>query len=602
MAEREETVMNSVSTNRPGLFGRAVNTGLHAAPLVACAVLLGRTVGDRLAMEAYFLKWSYYLILGLVVWWVASGVRYLRSRALSPACLARTGWPGLAAALVLTLSVAASVPMEFKTLSDETNLVSVSKSMLESRTCRNVTMSKVYYGQPHTVSYAVPKRPLVFPFLLHLYHLFLGFDYHNAFYLNLTVLFVLLSGIYLVFARLADPIAALAAMLLVLSMPLVPILATSAGFDLLNSTFLLLVLLLAAEYLKRQDARSFSFLWLSLLVFANIRYESLFFAIVIVVLLAAVGKIRASHIRGCSLELCATALIMLPTFWQRIVTVKSTSADEGATFSLAHLLSHGRDLVKSLADFGFHLPYANLLTGAGIAVYAYLLWWHVRNHRHIDNRHKATAALLGIVTVLNVLFYLAYYWGRYDHPSSARFFVFMSMAVALAPVWLHRFKPQWLNSRGLLGVAAASMLLYYPVAVNNAFMDSLTLNRLTRHELAYLASYPREDVMAVTIRPGQMVAAGYGAVNFRYANKPVFVREVRRHLYPHVIVFQKIRYRDHRPTSDTRLKADLPLRTRQEVQITSKYYLRISEVRHAGIPAPPPTAGRQNPRRPALPE
>ncbi len=596
--------MNDASSHRSGLLRQAAATGLHAAPLVAFATLLGRTAGDRLAMEAYLLKWSYYVILGLMVWWVASGLRYLRSRPLSPVYLVKSGWPGLAVALALTLVVAAAVPMEFKTLSDETNLVSVSKSMLQTRTCRNVTMSKVYYGQPHTVSYAVPKRPLVFPFLVHLFHQLRGFDYRNAFYLNLTVLFLLLSGVYLVFARLIDAAAGVAAMLLVLSMPLVPILATSAGFDLLNSAFLLLVLLLAAEHLKRDDARSFSFLWLSLLVFANIRYESLFFGAIIIVLLALAGKIRWRHIRACSLELCATALIMLPTVWQRIVTVKSTTADEGATFSAAHLLSHGRDLVGSLADFSYNLPYANLLTAAGIAVYAYLLWWHVRGRRHLDARHKSTAALLGVITVLNVLFYLAYYWGRYDHPSSARFFVFMSMAMALAPVWLRRFKPEWLGSRGLLGVAAVSMLLYYPVAVNNAFMDSLTLNRLTRHELAYLSRYPRKNVMAVTVRPGQMVAAGYGAVNFRYAGKRVFAREVRRHLYPHVIVFQKIRYEDQRPTEDTRLKTGLPLRTRQEVQITSKYYLRISEVVHAAMPptapAPGKTSGPQKPS-PATP-
>jgi len=572
--------MDGVFTSRPGLIGRITRIGIHAALLVVFSVLLGKTLGNRLTMESYFLKWSYYFILALMAWWAASGLRYLRSRKFSPAAFLKAYWPGLVIALAMTLSVASSVPVEFKTLSDETNLVSVSKSMLESKTCRNVTMSKNYYGQPHTVSYAVPKRPLVFPFLVQLVH--------QAFYLNLTVLFLLLAGIFILFTRLADATAAVAAMLLVLSVPLVPILATSAGFDLINSAFLLLILVLVYRHLEQGDGTSFSFLWLSLLVFANIRYESLFFSLLIILLLAATKKIRLAHIRACSLELCATALILLPTIWQRIVTLKSTTAEEGATFSLAYLLSHGLALLKSLANFSFSLPYENMLTAVGLLLYAYLLWWHVKNRRHLGTTHKIAAAVFATVVVLNALFYLSYYWGRYDHPSSARFFVFMSLVMALGPVWLRYFKPTWLPSRPLLGLATVSLILYYPVAINSPFMDTLTLNRLTRHTLAYLEPYEKEDVMAVTIRPGQMVAAGYGAVNFRYAGKDGFGHEVRRHLYPHVMVFQKIRYKDNLPTPDTRLDIGLPLVTRQEVQITSKYYLRISEVVHtAGEPDDP---------------
>ncbi len=572
--------MNGALTSRPGRAGRIARMLIHAAPLAGFFALLGKTLGSRLTMEAYFLNWSYYFILALTLWWAASGWRYLRSRQITLTAGMKTCWPGLAIALVMTLSVASSVPMEFKTLSDETNLVSVSKSMLETKTCRNVTMSKIYYGQPHTVAFAVPKRPLVFPFLVHLYHLVLGYDYRNAFYLNLAVLFVLLAGLYTLFARLIDATAALAAMLLVLSTPLVPILATSAGFDLINSVFLLFILLLVCLHLKQGDERSFSFLWLSLLMFANIRYESLFFGMVIVLLLAAARKIKFAHIRGCSLELCATALILLPTIWQRIVTVKSTAAENGATFSLAHLLSHGTDMLKSLADFRFYLPFATLLTAAGMVVYAYLLWWHVRNRHRLGSAHKTAAAVVAAVLVFNVLLYLSYYWGRYEHPASARFFVFMALAMALGPVGLRYFKPAWLSSRLLLGLATVLLVLYYPVAINNTFIETLTLNRLTRHMLAYLEPYEKDDVMAVTIRPGQMVAAGYGAVSFSYARKNGFRREVKRHLYPHVIVFQKIRYKDGLPTRDTRLDIGLPLVNRQEVQVTSKYYLRVSEVTH----------------------
>ena len=573
--------MKDASTSRTEPKMRIACIAIHAVPLAAFFTLLGATLGNRTAMETYFLKWSYYFILALTIWWTVSGFRYLCSKQISLTSLLKKYWPGLVIALLMTLIVASSVPMGFKTLSDETNLVSVSKSMLESKTCRNVTMTKIYYGQPHTVRFSVPKRPLVFPFLIHLGHLVLGYSFKNAFFINLSVLFILLVGVYILFTRLADATAAVATMLFVASTPLIPILATSAGFDLINSVFMLFVLVLVYFHLKQGSRRSFSFLWLSLLIFANIRYESALFGLVIVLLLLAMRGIEGKHIRSCSLALCSTPLILLPTIWQRIITVKSTVSSDSATFSLNHLLSHGGVFLKSLLDFNFYLPFGNILTAVSLLIYAYLLWWHIKNHRHLSVEHKKTAGIFAAVFLLNVSFYLSYFWGRYDHPSSARFFVFMSILMALGPVWLRYFRPRWLPSPFLMGLSIVALVTYYPVAINGTFMDTLTLNRLTEHTMAYLEPYEKSNVMAITERPGQLVAVGYGAVNFRYARKAAFRDEVRRHLYPHVVVFQKISYKNDLPTPGTLMDIELPLVTMQEVQVTSTYYLRISEVAHA---------------------
>lgn len=580
---------------------------MHVVLLATFGALLAWSLISRVKMQMCFLKASYYIILVLLGWWAARGWQYLRAHHVQAGRIWRQYWHGIVIALVMTVVVASSVPVGFKTLSDETNLVSVSRSMLEHRDCRNVTMAANYYGQAHTIRYTIPQRPLVFPFLIHLYHLVSGYDYHNAFRLNLTVLFFLLAGVYIVFFRLADRITAAAAMLLVLSTPLVPIFATSAGFDLLNSVFLLFILLLVFVGLNDNSRTSPSFLWLSLIVFVNIRYESFLFATAVVFLLLVMGYIDGQKIRACSLELCATPLFLLPTIWQRLLTIKSIGSSSGATFSIRHLAGHAQAFFKSLLDFGFYLPFPNLLIWASLLIYAFLLFWLIKNRGSLTVRRKKFAVIFAVLFLLNFSFYLSYFWGRYDHPATARLFLFVSLILALGPVWLRFVKPAWLPGPLLL-ISGLLFVVYYPVAINSAFTDTLTLNRLTGQAIHYLAPYDRQDVMVVTERPGQYVAMGYGAVSFAYARKPAFRHAVKRHLYPHVIVLQKIRYQDNLPAFQNRVADRFSLVKKKEVQISGRYFLRISELNYAtsnqrpsAEPAayfPFPASGRSSAARP----
>ncbi|MGA2094386.1 MAG: hypothetical protein ABSH16_13440, partial [Sedimentisphaerales bacterium] len=104
---------------------------------------------------------SYYLILFLLLLWVVHVVVFLRETDFFPGRIVRDYWPGIVLALVLTVIVFVSVKVSFKTLSDETNLLSISRSMTESKTVLNCTMAKFYYGNLNPINYEVDKRPLV---------------------------------------------------------------------------------------------------------------------------------------------------------------------------------------------------------------------------------------------------------------------------------------------------------------------------------------------------------------------------------------------------------------------------------------------------------
>jgi hypothetical protein len=176
--------------------------------------------------------------------------------------------------------------------------------------------------------------------------------------------------------------------------------------------------------------------------------------------------------------------------------------------------------------------------------------------------------------------YFAHFFGRYTHPSSARFFITFSICLALAPVALRVANPRLISGRVLLLLAAVAFAYYHPIAVEGRFINTLTLNRQTGACIDFLKKLDDKNILIISSRPGQHVALGYGAVDFTYANKNAgsILNEARRHLYSRIIVFQEIMYDTSRPGDDTTLDVAYRLKPLYEIQITATAFLRISEV------------------------
>ena len=178
----------------------------NLAALIGFLSLLIYSLTSREVMVDLFTYTSYYLIFLLVILWVVQTVLFLKNLNFSLKLLLKKYWLGILTAFILTSLVFASVRVRFKTLSDETNLLSISRSMLNDKTIVNSTMGKFYYNNLNTLNSEIPKRPLIFPFVVHLLHTLAGFQYQNAFIVNFIVMFLFLSGVYTLFSRyLAHP-------------------------------------------------------------------------------------------------------------------------------------------------------------------------------------------------------------------------------------------------------------------------------------------------------------------------------------------------------------------------------------------------------------
>ncbi len=560
---------------------RFIVYSLNIFALLAFIVLLTWTLVYRDKMPVIFANASYYLTFILAAVWIVQVYLFCKSAQFSFFHILKKYWPGILIAFILTCVVFISVKVGFKTLSDETNLVSVSRSMLDDKTVYNTTSAKYYYGNLQPITRDIPKRPLIYPFLVYILHELTGFRYQNAFAVNFIVLFGLLSGVFIITRKILDFAAALAAMLLILSYPVISIFAVSAGFDLLNSAFLILILVAVYGFVRNPSSPGFSFLIASLLFFANIRYESLLFLVLIPLLL--IPKIKWQYVKDSSYLLCMAPLLNLPFIWERILKPKGhfESVKDVQLFSFDSLMVNIKSFFTSLIDLDYRLPYAGILTIISILIIFYLIAQIIRKKILLTGYQRYFMIILIVTVGLSSLMFFSHFFGRYNHPSSARFFIIISLLFAFAPIVVKIFKPDVISAKALLIISAICFCFYHPIAVEGRFINTLTLNRTTDHCIKFLDNIKDRNILIVSNRPGQYVAMGFGAIDFSYANKnkAALLTELQRHLYSRMIVFQDMEYKTGLPASDSKLDNDYKLNTLYEIQTTATEFLRISEVK-----------------------
>ncbi len=554
--------------------------------LAFLALLIFSYINNKENMTSLFVQSSYYLILLIFVIWTTQAVLFLRHINFSLKLMLKKHWIGISIDFVLTLLVFSSVQVGFKTLSDETNLLSISNSMLNSKTPHNATMAKRYFGNLNVINNEIPKRPLMFPFLVQTLHLVAGFRYQNPFILNFIVMFLFLSGVYIASRHFLDVGSSIGAMLLILSYPVFTIFATSGGFDVLNSVFFMMILAATYFFFRQPSSRLFCFILASLIMFSNIRYESIFFLAALPMLLLFTGRVKWSYLKEASLLIFITPLVTLPYIWQRILKSNAYQNPEGkSVFSIDAFKDNLGTFFESLIDLEYFLPYAGFLSIISILIFAYLAVRILIKRRTLESWQWRCLIVLVATVLLNTAIYLAHFFGVYTHPSSARLFITLSIVFALGPVILKIAKPRWLPGPSLLIISIVCFLFYHPIAVEGRFINTLTGNRRMEHCLTYLSEAPDKGILIISLRPGQFVALGYGSVNFVYANKyqEKVLREIDRHLYSKVIVFQEIEYKSGQPTTKTKLPPAYNLKTLSEIQVSAREFLRIAEVEYTPV-------------------
>jgi len=576
----------------PGWLNPSTVFGVLAVIASIGIVFAGISSPDR--TRDLFGETTYYILwLIFLVWFVQFGI-FLRSTGFSWKRFLRESWPVFVVALLLTVMTAVAVPPKFRVLADEANLASVSRSMVYSKTVYNFTIGKYYYFTFHPVMAELEKRPMLYPFFAHFFHLARGYDVQNLFLLNLSVLFLLLSSVGILVRRAFNEVAFpesgfvwISSILLVLLCPIVTLTATSGGFDLFAAVFFGWSFIVLAEFLKKPTSECFAFLWMNLILLSHTRYESSIFFGIVIIGLSLFRRIEPSLFSRFTHVYLVTPLAMVPLLFQRMISGGKFENPPGVpAFAVKHIFVNARRFFEAISDFTYFYPYPSLLIWLSLALLPVIgIRWFRKHRLSADGEVRPLVLLLLGCLGVYLLIVLSYYIGDPKHPASARFFAFPVGLLALLPILAHRAWPKYFNQRLLLAGSLGMFLLYFPVASQDRFTQSLELIRETEHSLAYLDRLKTKNVLVIADRPGIYTAFEYGAAYFEYANnhKKELLTELGNNLYTEMIVLQHVSFAERKPPSSEALDPEFVLGVpTSEFQITGGNFLRISHVVRPG--------------------
>ncbi len=560
------------------------NPGASALVLLPLALLGFAALS--LAVPAYtqplFVHTAYYFLMATVLCWAGTYLHAARGlRRDTVVAWAKENWPGLAIAFAVTLFAWLAVEPALRMLSDEANLVGTSKNLFATQTATFTVSGKNYYGSYWDVEVAIDQRPCLFPFLVSLLHVALGYSYRNAFLLNLMVLpaFVLLS--YRLAKGLGGETFAIVASLLVVAHPITLTSVRSGGFDFLAVSFSLLVLKSLLDYGREPSAARLAILWMNLCMFAEIRYESALFVPLLVALLLLFRMVPWRTLRPYAFIYALTPAFLLPRIWQAVLRGSVPRQDPGTiAFSLENLLDNAYEYGKPiLSPFHSYPAHARVVIALGIVGCALWLFSRRRDLRAADWQRLRLPSFVVAWMLLHAAVVFPYAWGRAQAPGAARLFLAIDTFFSFAAAWAlsHALK-RWRPFVAIM-LAAAVLAVHVPAAARPRMLNRLTQTRESATAWRFFDSLHEKRILIVTDRPNHFTIMDYGAMSFEAArNDPFLLEALNRRLFHDLYVVQQIQLSTREPVPGHAIWPERKLEPMLEFQNDANLLVRIARV------------------------
>jgi hypothetical protein len=485
--------------------------------------------------------------------------------------------PILAVSFLGATIVFLSVAVDFKVLSDETNLLSVANMLTQFGKASNTEMWSFYYRTFHAFDVNVPTRPILFPLLTALVHAVNGMKWWSPFVVN----YFCLGGLFFLTLQWAKRLDAVVyprtlAFFALLMSPVLVINATSAGFDLCSLFFAFLCGVLLEKHWRENSEATERTLFLALVCFASVRYES-----ILALPLVGCALLYKNGQKAINYGLFSFCLFLLvPLFLQRYLTWGSFENPAGvAPFSPMHFVNHMPSFMQAffLDPRG---PYPVLLHWLGVLG---LL-------TSIPKLKGPGRIVLGYGIFLFVLL-LSHHFGFAGHPTQARLFMPLSFGLCLFALKFLSDQKNSLDGRALIGVFFILFFHHHQYAISDPLTTQLTMTREMRHVRDYIDKHGAAGDLWVYDRPGQLSAIGESSISINHfkQNQRSFFENLEKGLYQRMLMIDHVRYLVEKPevTPGYRL---VPILYHQ---MTPEDALRISRIEPVTDAQAPAVPGRQ---------
>jgi hypothetical protein len=550
----------------------------------ALLLLLLVSITDGTVAQQLFLSTAYYFLMATVLCW--AGVYLYAARNMRRETLvgwAKENWPGIVVALSVTVIAGLAIEPAMRLLSDEANLVGISKNLFASKSPTFTVSGKNYYGSYWDVDVAIDQRPILFPFLISLVHAAVGYSYENVFVFNLMVLpaFVLVS--YRLAKSLGGETFGIVASLLVVAHPILLLSVRSAGFDFLTTFFALLVVKSLLDFARGEHSEQLAILWMNLCMFAEVRYETALFIPPLIGLLLLFKLVSWRTLRPFAFIYALTPAFLLPRIWLSLLRGSVPKQAPGTiTFSVENFLHNAYGYFQPILEpFRSFPAHSKLVIALGVVGCAAGLRWLFRRIRARDWKAPELRFAISVAgwMSLQAIIVFAYVWGRAQHPSSARLVLSIDTFFSFAAAWvltraLERWRP-FIPVLLALGVFAMQL----PGAPQSRMMNRLTQTRENATTWRFFERLPDKRILIVTDRPNHFTIMDYGAMDFESARRDRHLfTALERRLFQDVYVIQQIKLSTNEPLPGYEIWPDRRLDTVLEFQNDADVLVRVSRV------------------------
>lgn len=491
--------------------------------------------------------------------------------------------------LIFVGIVSNAVSAEWRVLADQTNLVGSSLSFHFEREYQNITEGYFYYDSFHPAASGIDNRPPLYSFAISIFHDLFGVNAYHGFHVNLVVAF----GLGVIFYHLGYKILGrkrygFLAIFIMISWPIVSQAIRSSGFEAINFLFLMLFYWQAYNFIQSPSEERFELLLYLFLAASMCRYESVVLVLPCIFLgYMAWKKLSWSH---WSPRLLLLPLGFVPLNWQRHLTTSINPGDDpiGGAFGWQYFLPNARSLGEFIFD-PFHkgFPSSPMMATIAFVGFSIFVWRGIK--KSLTNAELSMAMVIGLSLIGILVVQCSFYMGDVRQVFQQRFVVSYVPALSVMAVygflWFEeelvdrsfRDWARWLLWSGAFALAING-LRHGDIAYQGRW---LTLYREYKASLAHLATYPRQNTLFVSDRPGMYVVHQYGAISFETANAKLddLSSDLRRKLYQSILVEQRIYYDAKRdPEPKLKISDKIKLEPVFELQNDADYYMRISKM------------------------
>ena len=468
----------------------AVVIGFFAIPGALAIVFVSDT--------GYWFELLAFVIFCWSLWRALGGeVRALRWRTLD--------WTSVAVVGVAGVVLLVHESFGFKIVMDEIMLLGTSMSMHFDKTVLTPVRGNDIQGAFVVLDGIMDKRPLFFPFLLSLLHDLFGYRPANAFVLNGALTFIFLGLVNQAGRMLAGRRAGWLGVLLFAGLPLLGQNATGGGFELLNLVMIIATLLLGARFVAQRDEISLTAFCYSTLLLGQTRYESLIYALPVVLMVLWVWWQEQRVILSWPVILAPLLLLPYP-LQHRIFELRSSAwqmaskpeYDKPFAFSyIADNLAHAETFFFARAT---DQPVSLTLSILGWIAVPFFLLFVVKRVRTLRTESPAVVAsvFFSIGFVGQFVLMMCYFWGKFDDPIIRRLSLPTQLWLVVA---IMTVLPQFAAAgfqRFLLGLAAFGAIVSgVPSMAAHAYTQEYLPGRETEWRRQFMAEQPRHDYLMI---------------------------------------------------------------------------------------------------------